>query len=125
MDRAFLTVALAAQATPTGRPMEAIMTVLTKFALAAASAVVCIGTPSSATFAMECRQLCDEFLPNHSLTHVDSYDCQDAIDDTGGFCTNNGRLNLMKELPRGIGYRREDYYNSNAFDAYIANFGDY
>jgi hypothetical protein len=96
----------------------------TKLALAA-TAVVSLGVPPGIGIAMECRQLCNEFLPNHSLTTADDYDCQDAIDDSGGSCTLNGRRNVFMELPRGIGYRREHYYYSDAFDAYLGDFDDY
>ena len=79
------------------------MRITTQLSIAAALAVTSFGASPSIATAMECSQLCRDFLPQPSLTSSgDDYDCQDIIDDSGGSCTINGKRNVFMELPRDI-----------------------
>jgi|SRR5688572_26387795 hypothetical protein len=79
------------------------MRIATQLGLAAALAVASFGTSASIATAMECSQLCRDFMAPQSLTsgHGD-YSCQDKINDTGGNCTINGKFNRFMVLPPDI-----------------------
>lgn len=94
------------------------MHILGHMTVAAAVAITSMALPPIA-FGMECRELCFGFYPQRSLLARggDNRDeCQRRINDSGGFCTIHGKLNLGKDLPRGIGYRREDYTDPRQYD---------
>jgi hypothetical protein len=79
------------------------MRIATQVALAAALAVASFGTSSQLATAMECSQLCRDFMAPQSLTGSgNDYDCQDKINDTGGNCTINGKFNRFMVLPPDI-----------------------
>lgn len=90
---------------------------LAHLAIATTLAVTSYAAPG-VSFAMECRELCFGFYPQHSLLQEgDSRDeCDRRIKDSGGFCTIHGKLNLGMDRPRGIDYRREDYTDPRKYD---------
>jgi hypothetical protein len=88
--------------------------------LAAAVLVASISV-TTVTVGKSCRQVCRE-LPNHGLTSSSSYDCEDAIRDTGGFCTVNGRLNLHHELPRDWKAYSPEFGNRRAMEDFFSHF---
>lgn len=88
------------------------MRTLGYLAVAATVVVSALALPPAPVKAMECRELCFGFYPPQSLLSENNDErdlCQKRINSTGGFCTDHGRLNLSLDLPRGIGYRKQDY----------------
>jgi hypothetical protein len=79
------------------------MRITSQFGLVAALAVTSFGAAPPIASAMECSQLCRDFMAPSSLTaSSDEYDCQDKIDDTGGNCTIRGKRNVFMVLPPDI-----------------------
>lgn len=85
--------------------------------IAAAVAITMFSIPS-VSFGIECRALCNSGPPPSLISDSgdDRDECQRKIDDSGGFCTNNGKLNLGKDLPRGMNYRPQDYHPRRTFN---------
>jgi hypothetical protein len=90
---------------------------LAHLAIAASVAITAYAVPST-SFAMECRELCFGFYPQHSLLQESSAsdECQRRINDSGGACTIHGKRNLGMDMPRGVNYRREDYVDPRKYD---------
>ncbi len=87
------------------------MRILRALTIAASVAITSLTLPPVA-IGMECRDLCFNFYPPPSLLseHGDERDrCQHRINESGGFCTIHGKLNLGLDLPRGIGYKPQNY----------------
>ena len=85
----------------------------------AAAVALATYTVPTISYGMECRELCFDFYPPKSLMAKggdETDECQRRINDSGGFCTIHGKLNLGMDLPRGINYRREDYIDPRKYD---------
>ncbi|MDC9822167.1 hypothetical protein PRN20_00350 [Devosia sp. ZB163] len=78
---------------------------LTALIIAASMAGSIYAVPTI-SFAMDCSLLCYGFYPPQSLLsdRNDDDQCERRVNDSGGFCTKNGKLNLGKDVPT-----REDY----------------
>ena len=63
------------------------------------AAIVAAGAPTISQ-GIECLQMCKDFQPQHGVTDDSGYGCQDMINDSGGFCTLDGKLNTALDMPK-------------------------
>jgi hypothetical protein len=63
------------------------------------TAIAAIGAPTISQ-GIECLQMCKDFQPQHGVTDDSGYGCQDMINDSGGFCTLDGKLNTALDMPK-------------------------
>jgi hypothetical protein len=93
------------------------MRLLGSLTIAAAVAISTFSIPTTSQ-GIECRQLCYGIYPPKSLLESgDARDeCQRRINDSGGTCTINGKMNRGLDMPPGVGYRRQDYRDPRKWD---------